>query len=275
MNNQKLISIITVSYNDPNGLSQTLESLRPLLESNLPWEHIIVDSSPAQHEAVLNADKSLWPRVYLSEPPSGIYSAMNHGWRNARGLTLLFLNSGDRLISAEALKKTMTEFEQDLNLDIFLGGVELTRNDESLYNQFHHSSFLKNILGANHICHQAAIYRRSSFEKIGDFSKSYKLASDYEHHFRCYLGGLNLKVSPSTLLVKFDVSGQSSHYRQVLNEYREIHRAVAAQLPHHLNILNYILLKIETARLAAVKKASSSRFSETLRPLWLLWKRSK
>ena len=89
---QKL-SIITINYNNFEGLNRTLKSV---INQNLKnFEYIVIDggSTDGSKELIEKyADKiSYW----VSEPDRGIYHAMNKGIVKASGEYLLFMNSGD------------------------------------------------------------------------------------------------------------------------------------------------------------------------------------
>lgn len=90
-----LLSIITVTYRDLDGLSRTLDSLRPLRANmNDNVELIIVDGGTGDgfHEVV----SGLTGRVKtVSGPDKGIYDAMNKGLRLSDGEFVWFLNGGD------------------------------------------------------------------------------------------------------------------------------------------------------------------------------------
>lgn len=89
-----LISIVTVTFNDDEGLSRTFESLVRL--GGLPYEVIVVDgASLASTQRLVT---SLVPAATLiQEPDHGPYDAMNKGALRARGKWLWFLNAGDSI----------------------------------------------------------------------------------------------------------------------------------------------------------------------------------
>ena len=47
------LSVITITYKDPDGFAATIDSLRPLTRENFgrPWEFIVIDSSPSENAA--------------------------------------------------------------------------------------------------------------------------------------------------------------------------------------------------------------------------------
>ena len=86
-------SIITVNYNNKDGLRKTIESV--IHQTYRDFEYIVIDGGSTDGSAdVLNEYKdniSYW----VSEPDKGIYNAMNKGIVKATGEYLNFMNSGD------------------------------------------------------------------------------------------------------------------------------------------------------------------------------------
>src|SRR5688572_1097864 len=94
------ISIITVNYNNGNGLKDTIESV---LKQDHPLEYIIIDGGSSD-DSVSHIEKYAAKIDYhISEKDNGIYNAMNKGIAKASGEYLLFLNSGDKFCSADSL----------------------------------------------------------------------------------------------------------------------------------------------------------------------------
>ena len=91
------ISIITVNYNNANGLQRTLASLDSQVLENV--EFIIIDGESQDASASIIEDFCANNKnsKYVSEVDSGIYDAMNKGLRLAQGKLIGFLNSGDEL----------------------------------------------------------------------------------------------------------------------------------------------------------------------------------
>ena len=96
-------SIITVNYNNKDGLQRTIESV--INQSFHDFEYIIVDGGSTDGSAdVLKAyDKQI--TYWVSEPDHGIYHAMNKGILQAKGDYLNFMNSGDCFYNKNVLQK--------------------------------------------------------------------------------------------------------------------------------------------------------------------------
>ena len=94
------ISIITVCYNIIDSgrkqyFKQMLDSVKEQSYDNI--EHVIIDgaSSDGSVEYIKHLIKDDQRTVFVSEPDTGIYDAMNKGWRLAKGDYIAYLNSDD------------------------------------------------------------------------------------------------------------------------------------------------------------------------------------
>lgn len=121
------ISVITINYNNVNGLKRTIDSV--LAQTAQDFEYIIVDGGSKDGSKELiekyDADISSW----VSEKDMGIYDAMNKGIAMSHGEYLLFLNSGDCFIDCEVLDK-VNSFIHDNDCDFISGSM--IYEDESL-----------------------------------------------------------------------------------------------------------------------------------------------
>ena len=97
------LSVITVNYNNLYGLRETIMSVTE--QTFRDFEYIIVDgnSTDGSKEYITEKNTGLW----ISEPDSGIYNAMNKGVRMAHGEYCLFMNSGDTFYDKNVLQKVL------------------------------------------------------------------------------------------------------------------------------------------------------------------------
>ena len=125
-----LLSIITINYNNAEGLRKTMESV--LNQTSKDFEYIVVDGGSSdtscqviyQQLAVdsgqsvvsneqlagsveVNGIKVRW----VSEKDSGIYNAMNKGICMAKGKYVQFLNSGDLLAANDVTEKMLRHLQ--------------------------------------------------------------------------------------------------------------------------------------------------------------------
>ena len=105
------LSIITVNYNNREGLARTARSVVEQTFSDFEW--IVVDGGSTDGSVGViqeYADCIAWS---VSEPDGGIYEAMNKGLDMASGEYVQFLNSGDSFIDQTVLERVFDD--QDLS----------------------------------------------------------------------------------------------------------------------------------------------------------------
>ncbi len=127
MNKKIKVSIIIVSYNNPNVLKDTLVSLYDNI-SELEFEVIVVDNN--SHEKNVEMIKTEFPQVKLIEnnENSGFAKGCNIGAKVADGEFLLFVNS-DIILEGNPVVD-MLECYQDSTIGIV--GAQLTNADGSI-----------------------------------------------------------------------------------------------------------------------------------------------
>lgn len=96
-------SIITINFNNREGLRRTIESV--ISQTFRDFEFIIIDggSTDGSIEILKEYDKNI--TYWVSEKDKGIYNAMNKGIEKATGDYLNFMNSGDCFFNSETLEK--------------------------------------------------------------------------------------------------------------------------------------------------------------------------
>lgn len=263
-----VLSIITIAYNDALGLERTLKSLHPLaplaVVNDFSWEQVIVDSSPNIHAPVLERHSQLrtHQRIF-TQNPQGIYSAFNEGLRQVSGEIIWFLNSGDMLGDVEPLLKAIETLRRS-NVDIWYGGADIFRDQVLQYRIFPPASFGRALVGRNWICHQAMLYKKNVFEKVGNFSLDYSNTGDYEHHLRCLTNGMVAR-SDRLCFCGYDRGGGSDQTDLVFKEFAQIQNIYSQHFSLLGRFLHHFVRSFEYCRIKFIKKISSSRLRFILR----------
>lgn len=83
------LSVITINYNNAEGLAKTMDSVFRQRFSD--FEYIVIDggSTDGSKDLIVNNQDKI--AYWCSEKDSGIYNAMNKGIREASGEYLLFI----------------------------------------------------------------------------------------------------------------------------------------------------------------------------------------
>lgn len=89
------LSIITINYNNREGLRKTIESV--VAQTTREFEYIVIDGGSTDGSVDVIKEFSDYIDYWVSEPDKGIYNAMNKGVKVAHGDYCQFLNSGDWL----------------------------------------------------------------------------------------------------------------------------------------------------------------------------------
>lgn len=164
-------SIITINYNNREGLRRTIESV--VNQSYKDFEYIVIDggSDDGSREVLKKyADRiSYW----VSEPDKGIYNAMNKGIKVANGDYLIFMNSGDSFYDQDVLKNVLPY----LTADIVHGRLFYDSGRErSVY--LHGDPDMQHFLD-NTLNHQSSFISRKLFADTL-YDEHYKIVSDWK-----------------------------------------------------------------------------------------------
>jgi glycosyltransferase involved in cell wall biosynthesis len=168
------ISIITVNYNNLEGLQKTIESI-----SSQTWqefEHIIIDGGSTDGSVAYIESNAQLFKYWVSEPDKGVYYAMNKGIAKASGEYLLFLNSGDHFYNHKVLEQNHQEINDAaiiyFNLQVVAGHKVFIKEYPDLLS---FSYFVKDTLP-----HPATFIAKSAFEKTNFYKEDFKILSDWK-----------------------------------------------------------------------------------------------
>ncbi|MBE0514905.1 glycosyltransferase [Sulfurimonas sp.] len=238
------LSIITVAYNNKDGLIRTRDSILPLPD-NCEWIIIDAASTDGTKEEILEKlpiqDNIKW----TSEPDKGIFDGMNKGIDIAKGQYLNFMNSGD-YYNRSAFLKIIESEPHDADM-IMYDCITIDKNDNRGYaRQF--PSNIDEIKDWACVQHQSALINKKVFELLGKYSLKYKYLSDYEHSVRAYLDKqIFFSLNKSVKLSYFSLDGVSTNAQTlttVMTEYKNIQKKYFGTFSKKLYLLHLIKLVI-------------------------------
>lgn len=168
------LSIITINYNNLEGLKRTVESV-----VNQTWqefEYIVIDGGSTDGSAAYIESQSSKIDYWVSEPDKGIYNAMNKGIAKATGEYLLFLNSGDHINDTISLERIQNQL---VNEDFIYFDIRIVENNASFVLE-NPELFTFYYLHNNLPCHQCTFIKKTVFDIVGKYDDSLKIVADWK-----------------------------------------------------------------------------------------------
>ncbi|MDH6353798.1 glycosyltransferase involved in cell wall biosynthesis [Dysgonomonas sp. PH5-45] len=173
----KTVSIITVNLNDAQGLEKTIKSV--IGQTYTDFEFIIIDGASTDGSVSVIEKYASQIDIWVSEPDSGIFNAMNKGIKRASGKYCYFLNANDILTSNTVFEQIFKEKEyaapyicgNQIN-DFGNGDTGIVKNAGrplTLYDFYWGT-----------IKHQATFIRRDMFALYGLYDENLRIISDWK-----------------------------------------------------------------------------------------------
>lgn len=257
------VSIVTINYNNVEGLRRTLASVAE--QSYRDIEHIIIDggSTDGSIETIkeyvsANPNKDPFFKhtiCWVSEKDKGIYNAMNKGLRKANGLYIEILNSGDVLAAPDVTERMVNELEKKEYPAILYGnmlksydGKTIIHRDTCGNRMYTPDSFLYFYKGTlNHDC---AYIRRDLFDKYGLYNEEMKICSDWEWYVKAIALGGEKAVYTNIDVTIFDMNGISESGGKnkdlILKERREyLEKILPATILHDYDMFAFPVLQYQ------------------------------
>lgn len=234
-------SIITVNYNNLEGLKKTIESVNN--QTYKEFEYVVIDGGSNDGSMnFLETNKAQF-NYWVSEPDNGVYQAMNKGIEKATGEYLLFLNSGDHFYNNRVLEKNQ-RFLNDS--DIIYFDLQVVEGDKKFIktypNTLSFSYFVEDTLP-----HPATFIKKEAFVKTNLYKEDFKIVSDWKFFIDAickynlsykriskplstfYIGGLS--SNPENQIIKFKekedvIKGDYLLYTKDINDILEYRKTL-------------------------------------------------
>jgi len=217
------LSIITINYNNKEGLEKTLNSVKVQTFKN--FELIVIDGGSTDGSIQTIENYSEIINYWLSEKDNGIYDAENKGILKAKGDYFLFLNSGDILVNRIVLEK-VSHFLSG-NKSIYYGDLILEKNGFQEKHLAPHEIDMDFMLNST-FWHPCVFMKSELFKDFGLYNTNFKIAGDYEFFIRCLLKpDITIEHIPEFITL-FDGNGISNDASQ--NEMQTNERELAWKL---------------------------------------------
>lgn len=207
-------SIITINYNNKEGLEKTIQSV--LEQTSHDYQFVIIDGGSTDGSIDIIKRNANYIDYWISESDGGRYPAMNKGIKQATGDYLNFMNSGDTFHSSTVLEDIA---KMNLTEDIITGGY---------YNQ---EKGIKHIIKPQEVTlltmlkntfnHQATFYKRKLFEKRL-YDESYVIQSDAKFNYLSIIyDNCSVRII-DYIIANYDLNGISSNLEIVDKEWERL-----------------------------------------------------
>lgn len=223
------LSIITINYNNAEGLRRTLASVAEQTYRDI--EHIIIDggSTDGSVEAIKeyvnanpNRDSFFKHTIkWVSEKDKGIYNAMNKGIRKATGAYLQVLNSGDIFAAPDVVERMIASIEMAEYPELLYGNM--IKKDYATGKVIGKSGEIENTLRQFYratLDHDCCFFRHDLFDTYGLYDESLKIVSDWKWFLQAIALGNVRPVYVDIDVTIFDASGISECNLELRNKER-------------------------------------------------------
>ena len=213
------ISVITVNFNNLNGLKKTIKSV--LKQTYLYYEYIVIDggSTDGSRDYICSHQDNL--SYWCSEKDGGIYDAMNKGISHATGDYLLFLNSGDYFVKSNVLS---TIFRVSFDEDLLIGRQYFidSKGHKSSSHRIIKDEINEEFFWSNTLPHQATFIKRDMFVRAGLYDTNYRIVSDWIFWYKAIVHSqASLKMIDTfvSFMEKNGVSGNIDRCREEMAHF--------------------------------------------------------
>lgn len=199
-------SIITINYNNHEGLLKTIKSV--ISQTCHDYEYIVIDGGSSDGSREIIEQYADHFSYWVSEQDKGIYNAMNKGIRQAHGEYLLFLNSGDLLYN----DKVLEDVRHYLGSDIVHGKIYNQSKNAFPYLIDHEPTMA--YLYESSLQHPASFFRKELF-RDSLYDESYRIVSDWKFYIeKIVFQNCSFSFIPVTVAV-FEGEGVSEMQKEL------------------------------------------------------------
>lgn len=206
------LSVITINYNNCDGLRKTIESV--VRQTYKDIEYIIIDGGSTDGSVDVIKEFEDKINYWVSESDNGCYHAMNKGTEIASGDYVIFMNSGDCFYSDNVIAEfaRLNPTEDVLCGDMYLSlGCVNTPPEELTFRYFYEGN----------LPHQAC-FIKTSLQKLHPYNENLKIVSDWEFFLKILVLNNGSYRKINQIISYFDFGGISSTNQELHAKERKI-----------------------------------------------------
>lgn len=206
------LSIITINYNNREGLRKTIESV-----VNQTWndfEYIIIDGGSTDGSVDIIREFADKIDYWVSEPDKGIYNAMNKGVAVAKGEYIQFLNSGDCLSTSNAIEEITPNLR---DVDILFAKMRFSDTQEVIQCP---ETITMQTLYERSLPHPSSFIHRALLLKY-PYDETLRIVSDWKFWIQTIIYDNVSYRSLPYIIVDFEATGISGTNKSLVSRERE------------------------------------------------------
>lgn len=219
------LSIITINYNNREGLRKTIESV--VNQTCQDFEYIVIDGGSTDGSAEVIKEYSDKIDYWVSEKDNGIYDAMNKGIDKAKGEYCQFLNSGDDLYDNYVIEQIHPNLNES---EIVVGKIFLS-NIASPSEDIPSVSMLR--LFSKSLPHSSAFISTPLLKKY-HYDPTLRIVSDWKFFIQSLIFDNASYKFVNIIVSKFDTDGISSQNTALVMKERE--QVIKELLPERIRM---------------------------------------
>lgn len=183
------------------------------------FEYVVIDgaSTDGSVEVIKKYESQFANLIWVSEPDTGIYNAMNKGIRMASGEYIQILNSADALASDEVTEKMLAALEHAGEPSILYGNmVKCFPDGRKIVDKCFAGQEIT-MLGmfTGTLNHDPAYIRHDLFEKYGYYDETLKIVSDWKWYLQAIILGGEKPHYVDMNVTLFDMTGISETNKEL------------------------------------------------------------
>ena len=171
--NKMRIGIVTINFNNLQGLIKTIKSVKNQTCKNIQF--IIIDGGSTDGSKEIIQENLDCISYWISEKDNGVYHAMNKGIKEVTADYCLFLNSGDYLLNHQTIENVKTQIDSNAAMSYGLIQWEETN---LLWNPKKDLKAFE-ITKKSLIPHQGTFFKTNILKKLNGYKENYKVISDW------------------------------------------------------------------------------------------------
>ena len=205
-------SIITINYNNKDGLHDTIKSI--ISQTCTDYEFIIIDGGSTDGSIDVIKEFSNHITYWISEKDNGVYHAMNKGVAQSHGEHLIFMNSGDCFHTTNILSDIAI-----YNEDIILGKVY--KGDSHIPSGHNRLDITLLDLMRGSLPHQAMFIKKELLIKH-PYDEKYRIVSDWKFCLETMILDNCSFRNVDIVVADYDTSGISTNSNGLLPKEKDI-----------------------------------------------------